>query len=196
MFQHCPFSELLDSKGDKPWKSDCLRLHIESEVPTMAFGDHRYLFRSVVISRISFLCCHFCCLQDPGQAGAASLAWSGQVGRVNLNILQRQVLGAGDLVFCDSASLNPAQPQGSFATGKLCLAWKYAGKKELKGKGRMEESQQRRPAGGGQDGKDVRGNRERKGKGSGRRGRSRKRNNGQQISSPTFLLEFFSFPWL
>lgn len=162
----------------------------------MVFGDHQYsgLLVSPGLSPWAAIFAAFSSLDRLGQHLLLGQARRG--GRAS-NTLRRQALGAGYLFCCATTPLNPVQPRGSSAPGQLHLGWRCAGNKG------MWAREERRTVSRGSllgwpcwvrlQGLYIQ---ERSWRAGGKRGGSTKGNDGQQISSPTFLLGFFSFPWL
>lgn len=95
---------------------DCLRLEVESEVPTEAFGDHQDLLGSHNL-RGCLPVLPFGLPSGPWKAGVASLAGSGQLGTVSHQHLARTGPGScGSCLLFVYAALNSVQPQGVICT--------------------------------------------------------------------------------
>lgn len=123
---------------------DCLRLEVESEVQIIAFGDHQYsgLLGSPRLAPCAAIFAAFSSLDRLGQRLLLGRArWGGRAS----NTLRRQVLGAGYLFYCATTESCPAS--GIICTWPASPGLEVCREEGYVGKGRKEDSQQRKPAG-------------------------------------------------
>lgn len=165
--------------GVNPGNLDRLRLEVESEVPTEAFGDHQDLFGSHNL-RGCLPVLPFGLPSGPWKAEVASLAGSGQLGTVSHQHLARTGPGScGSCLLFVYAALNSVQPQGVICTWPASPGLE---RYREEGDSRRNEGRQLgRPSGGGHHGKAFRGAVREEGVGSGRRGLSQ--DQGREMAS-------------